>query len=284
MPQVPRQLRHVGSPQRSFSYLPRTVTSISETARDGTQQLFRSEVTNDLRVAVASRRELSPGVHEEEDDQARRDEQHADHQACEPCSKGFLEQVAVLPASLALPATKTSSPSALAAIGPTPLHAARDAVSESGVSARPHRVDVPGSGRRGDDVADAGGGAGGGVEVASSLGEGVEVGAQRFEFGDAFGEFGRTLFDEVEHVRAWCFPSFAERDDFADLAERQSDGLGGARKDEAVEDLGFVTAVAVRFTLGGSEDPDPFVMSNRLDRDAGPVGDVADTHDGEGTP
>ena len=129
-----------------------------------------------------------------------------------------------------------------------------------------------------DDVADAGGGAVGGIEGVSSSSEFFELFAEGLELVDAFVELDGVLGDESEDMRAGCLPAYAELDDLSDLSECETDGLGCPGEGEAVEDVGVVGAIAVGFSAGGVEDADAFVVADCFDRDAGVVGDLSDAH------
>ncbi len=129
-----------------------------------------------------------------------------------------------------------------------------------------------------DDVADAGGGAVGGVEGASSLGECFELVAEGLELVDAVVELVGVLGDKSHNVGAGCLAAFAEFDDLSDLSQSEADGLGGAGEGESVEDVGVLAAIAVGFSAGGVEDADAFVVADCFDGDAGVVGDLSDAH------
>ena len=130
-------------------------------------------------------------------------------------------------------------------------------------------------------MTDAGGGAVGRIEGLAALAECSEVGAERFEFGDAVGQRGGVLVDEREHVGARGLAAFTELDDLADLAQGESDGLRGAGERESVERVRFVGSVPVGFAGGGGHDADAFVVVEGLDRHARATSGFTDAHGAE---
>jgi hypothetical protein len=130
----------------------------------------------------------------------------------------------------------------------------------------------------GDDVADALGWALLGIEGGGPPGEPVELAAELLELGDARVNLGGAALQQSGHVLTWLLAAVPERDDLADLAEGEADGLGAADKREPPEGGVVVVTVARGGPGRGRQDADLLVVADRLGRDPRPLGEFTDTH------
>ncbi len=129
-------------------------------------------------------------------------------------------------------------------------------------------------------MADAVGGAVGGVERGGPVEEALHFGTGGSKFGDADVEVGGVSVEERDDVPArWPF-GVTDCDDLDDLGEGQPSGLGRFDEPEPGERPAVVVAIAGGGTAWFREDPGLLVEPEGFGADAGLLGQSTDPHAG----
>jgi len=95
---------------------------------------------------------------------------------------------------------------------------------------------------------------------------------------DALVDLAAATSEQVEHVGAGRLATVPVGADLPDLAEAQAECLTGADEPEPFDRVGSVVPVLRRGAAWLSENPDLFVVADRLYRDPGSCGDLSDAH------
>lgn len=121
------------------------------------------------------------------------------------------------------------------------------------------------------------------VEIPGPARQPVELATKALQLADASIELASAPLDELEHLGTRGIAPVAEGNDLADLAQRETHGLGRADERKTVEQLRAVVPISRRRALSGRQEADLFVVAQGLRGDPRQLGQLPDAHEAEAT-